>query len=89
MTLVTLPAVSEKLAEVAAWATVTVAGTLPAAGLELESVTTIPPAGAGAVSVTVTVPAWPLIIVLGVIVTLLSAGGGGLIVTLAVLLTPE
>jgi hypothetical protein len=86
---VTLPAVSVKLADVAPCATVVVAGTLPAAVLELESDTTTPPAGAGEVRVTVPVPAWPLRIVLGTIETLLSAAGGGLIATLAVRLIPE
>jgi hypothetical protein len=86
---VTRPAVSEKLADVPPCATVVVAGTFPAAGLELESDTTTPPAGAGEVRVIVPVPSWPLIIVLGTIETLLSAGGVGLMVTLAVVLKPE
>jgi hypothetical protein len=86
---VTLPAVSEKLADIAPCATVALAGTLPAAGFELESDTTTPPAGAGEVRVIVPVPTWPLINVLGTIEMPLSAGVSGLMVTLAVRLIPE
>jgi len=60
-----------------------------APAFELESDTTAPPEGAAAVSLTMPVPDCPLIMVLGLTVTLLSATGGGLMVTLAVLLAPE
>jgi hypothetical protein len=53
---VTLPAVSEKLADDAPCATVALAGTLPAAGLELTSDTSAPPAPAGLVRVIVAAP---------------------------------
>lgn len=49
----TFPPVSEKIADVAPCATVTFAGTLPAAGLELTSDTSAPPAPAGLVRVIV------------------------------------
>jgi hypothetical protein len=87
--LVTLPAFTENVADAAPCATVTVCGTLAAAGFELESDTTDPPAPAGAVSVTVPVPDWPLTIALGLTEIPLSAGAGGLTVTLAVMLALE
>jgi hypothetical protein len=52
---VTVPVVTEKVADVAPRATVTEAGTL-AAAFGLESDTTTPPEGAAAVRVTVPVP---------------------------------
>jgi hypothetical protein len=52
---VTVPVVTEKVAEVAPCATVTEAGTM-AAGFGLESDTTAPPEGAAAVILTVPVP---------------------------------
>ena len=77
------------VAEVKPAGTVTLAGTLAAVALELESVTTAPPVPAAAVRLTVPVPVWPLAMVLGLTETLLSAAGGGLIVTPNVMLTPE
>lgn len=86
-----MPAVIVKFAEVAPDATVTLDGTLAAALFELDSETTAPPEGAAGVSVTVPVPDCPLTIVVGLTARLLKAavGGSGLIVTLALLLTPE
>lgn len=83
----TLPAVTEKVADIAPCATVTAAGTL-AAALGLESDTTAPPEGAADVRVTVPVPDWPLTIVVGATETALSAAGGGLTVNPNVSLTP-
>jgi len=78
------------VAVVAPAATVTLEGTVAAEVLELESETATPPVPAASVNVTVPVPVWPLAIVLGLIEMLLSAAGGGLMVTLDdVLLTPE
>ena len=76
-------------AEVEPAGTVTLAGTLAAVLLELESVTTAPPVPAAAVRVTVPVPVWLLTIVLGLTEMLLNAAGGGVMVTPNVLLTPE
>ena len=84
----TVPAVTVNVAEVAPCATVTLAGTLAAVVFELESDTTAPPEGAAAVSVTLPVVEPPLAIVLELTAKLLNAAGG-LMVTLAVLLTPE
>ena len=87
---VTEPAVTVKVAEVAPDATVTLVGTVAAEVFELASDTVTPPVPAASVSVTVPVPVWPLPIVLGLTDTALSAAGGGVIVKLAeVLLTPE
>jgi hypothetical protein len=86
---VTVPAVTVNVAVVAPDATVTLAGTLAAVELELESETTAPLVPAAAVRVTVPVPVLPLMIVLGLTETLLSAAAGGLMVTPNVLLTPE
>jgi hypothetical protein len=55
--------VTLNVAVVAPGGTVTLAGTLAAAGLELESDITEPPAGAAAVSFTVPVELCPLTIV--------------------------
>ena len=84
-----MPAVTVIVADVAPCATVTLEGTLAAVVLELESETTTPPVPAASVRVTVPVPVWALTIVLGLTETLLSAAGGGLMVTPKVLLTPE
>ncbi len=77
----TVPAVTANVAEAAPWVTVTLAGTNAALELELDKVTTAPPEGAAAVNVTVPVPDCVLTIVVGLTATLLSAAGGGLIVT--------
>ena len=67
----------------------TVAGTVAAEVLELDSDTDTPPLPAAEVSVTVPVAVPPPAIVLELTDRLLSAGGGGLTVTLAVLFTLE
>ena len=85
---VTVPAATVNVAEVAPCGTVTLAGTLAAAGLELESDITAPPVGAAAVNVTVPVPVCPLTIVVGFTDTLLSVAPGGLMVRPNVSLTP-
>lgn len=87
-----MPAVIVKFAEVAPDATVTLAGTLAAAGLFELSETTAPPEGAAAVSVTVPIPDCPLTIVVGLTVRPLKAAAAapaGLIVTPNVSLAPE
>ena len=84
-----MPAVTVNVADVDPAGTVTLAGTLAAVLLELESVTTTPPVPAAEVRLTVPVPVWPLMIVLGLTETLLNAAAGGLMVTPNVLLTPE
>ena len=84
-----MPAVTVNVAEVDPVGTVTLAGTLAAVVLELESVTTAPPVPAAAVRVTVPVPDWPLTIVLGLTEMLLSAAGGAVMVSPKVLLTLE
>jgi len=78
-----------KVADVEPCGTVTLAGTLAAEVLELESDTATPPVPATSVRVTVPVPAWPLTIVLGLTETLLRAAGSGVTVRPNVLLTPE
>jgi hypothetical protein len=83
----TLPAVTGKVCEEAPEGTVTDVGT-PAALLELESVTTIPPVPAAVVRVTVPTPDWPLVITPGLTETPLSAAGIGFTVRVAVLLRP-
>ncbi len=83
----TLPVVTEKVAELAPCATVIDVGTLAAKEFELESVTTVPPKGAVPVRLTVPVLVLPLTIVAGLTEMLLSAGGGGLTVSPAVMLT--
>ncbi len=85
----TVPAVTVKVAEVAPAATVTLAGTLAAVELELDSDTTAPPDGAATVKVTVPVAVFPLAIALGLTAMLLSAAAGGLTVMPVVALTPE
>lgn len=85
----TVPAVTVNIAEVAPCGMVTLAGTLAAAGLELDSDTTAPPVGAAAVSVAVPVPVCPLTIVLGLTDTLLSVAVDGVMVTVVVRVTPE
>jgi len=85
----TVPAVTVNVAEVEPCATVTLAGTLAAVVLELESDTAIPPVPAAPVRVTVPVPDWPLTIVLGLTETLVRAAGGGLMVRPNVTLAPE
>ena len=77
--LVTVPAVTVNVVEVAPAGIDMVDGTL-AAVLELDSDTVIPPVPAAEVSVTVPVPVWPLAIELGLTDTLLSAAGGGVMV---------
>jgi hypothetical protein len=67
-------------------ATVTDAGTVAAAVLLLVSVTTVPPVGAGPVRVTVPVLFVPPVTEVGLAVRVESAVG--LIVSVAVLLTP-
>ena len=84
----TVPAVTMKVAEVCPCGIVTVAGTLAAVVLELESDTMTPPLPAAAVRLTVPVADPPLAIVLELTVRLLSAGGGGLTVIPNVALTP-
>jgi len=85
----TVPAVTVKVAEVCPCATVTVAGTLAADVLELESAIAMPPLPAADVSVTVPVAIPPLAMVEEFTERLLRAGGGGLTVTPKVLLTLE
>ena len=88
--LVTVPAVTVKVAEVAPAATDTLDGTVAAEVFELDSDTVTPPVPAAEVSVTVPVPVWPLAIELGLTDTLLKAAGGGVMVKLAeVTLAPE
>lgn len=83
-----MPAVTVKVAEVEPCATVTLEGTLAAAGLELDRATMTPPEPAAWVRVTVPVPVSPLVIVLGLTETLLRAAGGGSTVIPKVVLTP-
>jgi hypothetical protein len=52
----TVPVVTVNVVEVEPWGTVTFAGTLAAAVLELESATVTPPVPAAAVRLTVPVP---------------------------------
>ena len=77
--------VTLKVALVAPEETVTDAGTVAAAVLELESVTTAPPVGAGAPSVTV-----PVLLLAATTVVGFSATDeiGAVTVSVAVLLTP-
>ena len=84
-----MPAVTVNVADVDPAGTVTLAGTLAAVVLELESATTTPPVPAAAVRLTVPVPDWPLVIVLGLTEILLRAPGSGLMVRPNVAFTPE
>jgi hypothetical protein len=84
---VTVVVVMVKVALVAFAATVTEAGT-EAEALLLDKVTTAPPAGAAAVSVTVPVLLVPPVTAVGLTETADSVAGAGLIVSVAVLLTP-
>jgi hypothetical protein len=85
----TVPAVTVKVTDVCPWATVTVAGTLAAEVLELESDTDTPPLPAAVVRLTVPVADPPLAIVLGLAERLLSADAGGFTVMPKLILTPE
>lgn len=86
--MLTVPAVTANVAEVAPCATATLAGTPAAAEFELDSDTTAPPDGAAAVNVTVPVPDCVLAIVFGLTATPLIAAGSGLMVTVAAVLPP-
>lgn len=86
---VTLPPVTENVADVDPCGTVTVAGTLAPAVFELESDITAPPLPAGPVRVTAPVPDWPATIVLGLTEILLRASAGGLTVIPNVEVAPE
>ena len=69
--------------------TVTLDGTAATDGLELASVTTVPPAGAGPESVTVPMALEPPVTVEGVSVSDESVGsGGGVTVSVADLVVP-
>jgi hypothetical protein len=84
---VTLPVVTENVAEVEPCGIVTEAGTA-ALEFELESDISAPPDPAAAVRLTVPVPDWPPMIVAGLTETLLSAAGGtGFTMSAAVLAT--
>jgi len=85
----TVPAVTVNVAEVCPCGIVTVAGTLAAVLLELESDTVTPPLPAAEVRLTVPVADPPLAIVLELTERLLSAGTGGLTVIPNVALTLE
>ena len=87
--MVTLPAVTVNAAEVEPCGTVTVAGTLAAVVLELESDTVTPPVPATAVRLTVPALESPLMIELGLTETLLKPAGAGLTVMPNVAFTPE
>ena len=79
----TAPVVIVNVSEVDPAGTVTLAGTLAALVFELLSDTTAPPEGAAVVRVTVPVPDCPLVVVLELTVTPLSAAEAacGLMVT--------
>jgi len=93
----TVPAVTAKVAEVEPCGTVTVVGTLRTVLSELESDTDTPPLPAAAVKLTVPVPEAPLVIELGLTDTLLRAAlvepcvwlCGGSTVSPVVVLKPE
>ena len=89
--MLTVPVVTVNVTEVCPCGTVTEAGTVAAAVLELESETTTPPLPAAALRLTVPVADPPAVIVLGLTERPLSVGGGagGLTVTPKVLLTLE
>jgi hypothetical protein len=83
---VTVPVITENVVDVEPCGTVTDAGILAAAELELKSDTSAPPDPAAKVRLTVAVPDWPPTIVVGLIERLLSAGAGST-VTPTVLVT--
>jgi hypothetical protein len=85
----TVPALTAKVADVEPCGTVIVDGTLAAAELELERDIDTPPMPAAAVKLTVPVPDWLLLSVFGLTETLLTATGGGLTVTPNDVLAPE
>ena len=84
----TVSVVALNVVEVDPAGTVTDAGTVAAAVLLLESVTSTPPAGAAEVSVTVPVDVAPPTTAVGLIATAERAAAG-FTVNVAVLLTPE
>ena len=86
---VTLPALTENVADVEPCGTVTDEGTPAAAALELASETTAPPLPAADVRVTVPVADWPLMIVFELRAILLRAAAGGFTVTPDAILAPE
>ena len=86
---VTLPAVTENVADVEPCGTVTDEGTLAAAALELDSDTATPPLPAGEVSPTIPVPDRPLTIVLGLTDMLARLADGGFTVNPNVASTPR
>jgi hypothetical protein len=83
-----LPAVTVNVAEVEPWGTVTLEGTFATDVFELERATAMPPLPAGSVNVTVPVPVKPLVMVLGLTETALSAAAGGFTVRPNVRLAP-
>ena len=87
--IVTLPPITENVADVEPGWTMTVDGTPAAAPLELESETTTPPEPAGAVRFMVTVADCVLAITVGLTAMLLKAVGAGLIVRPKVSFTPR
>ena len=88
MALLTAPAVTGNVAEVAPCGTVIETGTVTA-GFEEERLIAAPPFGAAEVSCTVPMPDWPLTRVLGERATLLRAAEGGSTVTAALTVAPE
>ena len=86
---VTLPVVTENVAELEPCGTVTETGTLAAAELELESDTTAPPGPADVERLTVPVLDCRLTTMLGLTETLLSVGATGLTVMPNVAMTLE
>lgn len=87
--LLTEAVLTENVAEVEPWATVTDFGTDATEELELASVTTAPPVPALALSVTVPVPDWPPVIVEGFTERLAGTIAGGFTVTPVVMVVPE
>jgi len=86
---VTLPAVTENVADVEPCGTVTDEGTLATAEFELASETTAPPLPAADVSLTVPVADWPLTRVFELREILLRDTEDGFTVRPDVRLTPE
>ena len=86
--LLTVPAVTVKVAEVEPCGTVTDAGIVTAPE-DFDSVMEAPPLGAADVSCRVAVADWPLLMVFGDTVRPLRAAGIGLTVRVAVTVTPE